>query len=77
MKATGQRRRRWTRGTLRLVLAAVALAGLVGIILDNFELVEVGLLVRRVEVRLGWALASAGLVGFVGGLVFARLMRRS
>ncbi len=77
MKVTGQGRRRWTRGTLRLVLAAVALAGLVGILLDNFELVEVGLLVRRVEVRLGWALAGAGLVGFVVGLVFARLMRRS
>lgn len=76
LETTSLHRRRWTRRTLLLVLIAVVLAGLVGIVVDNFELVEVGLLIRRVEARLGWALTGAGLIGFVVGLVVARLLRR-
>ncbi len=63
--------RRWTRGTLRLAIAAVALAGVALVVVDNFVLIEVGVIVRRAEVRLGWALAAAVLVGFVLGVAFA------
>ena len=64
-------RRPWTRKTIRLGLGAVTLAGMTLLVADNFVLIDVGLVLARVEMRLGWALALAMTVGMVIGVALA------
>jgi uncharacterized integral membrane protein len=61
--------------TARLVALAVALALLVIFVAENFNIVEVRLLVVKTETRLAWALIIAGGLGFVAGLLLPRLRR--
>ena len=56
----------------RLVLWAAALALLVLFIAENFLLVEIRLIVTRVETRLAWALIIAALLGFLVGYFWPR-----
>ena len=74
----GERRSERHRGwawTPRLVAWALALALLVLFVAENFEVVEVRLIVWRTEARLAWALLIAGALGFVLGLLLPRLRR--
>jgi uncharacterized integral membrane protein len=65
-------RRNWT---LRLVGFALVAVLLVVFVAENFVVVEVRLLLWRIDVRLAWALLLAGLLGFVLGLLAPRLRR--
>lgn len=58
-----------------LVVVAVVLALLVLFVADNFVLVEIRLIVTRVEMRLAWALLIAALGGSIIGFVSGRFLR--
>ncbi len=60
---------------LRLVALATALALVVLFVAENFVVVEVRLVTRQVEVRLAWAMLSAGGLGLVAGLLLPRPWR--
>ncbi|GAB4332545.1 MAG: hypothetical protein Kow0010_18530 [Dehalococcoidia bacterium] len=66
-------RRDWTA---RLVTLALVLVLLVAFIAQNFETVEVRVLLFDAEVRLAYALLFAAALGFGVGLLFPRLRRR-
>lgn len=71
---TGQRR--LTNPRLAwLAFAAVTLALLVLFVADNFVLVEIRLLVTRVQVRLAWALLAAFALGAASALALDRARR--
>lgn len=59
----------------RLFAWAIILALLVVFIAENFETVEVRLIVARTETRLAWALLLAAVLGFGAGLLLPRLHR--
>jgi uncharacterized integral membrane protein len=65
-------RRRWT---VRLVLAAAALAVLTPLAAANFVHVELRLLVWAGDVRLAWALLAAAALGFALGRLAPRRRR--
>lgn len=69
---TRQQRRNWT---FRLIVWALVVAILALFIAENFNIVEVRLIVIRVEIRLAWALLLASGLGFVAGLLVPRLRR--
>ena len=66
-------RRDWTA---RLVTFALVLVLLVAFIAQNFETVEVRVLLFEAEMRLAYALLLAAALGFGVGLLFPRLRRR-
>lgn len=61
--------------TLRLPLFALLLVLFVAFVAENFIVVEVRVLFWRSDIRLGWALLIAGLLGFGLGLLFPRLRK--
>lgn len=65
-------RRDWTA---RLVAWALVLALLVAFIAQNFESVEVRVLLFEAEMRLAYALLFAAALGFGVGLLFPRIRR--
>jgi len=62
--------------TPRLVTLAVALLLLALFVAENFEVVEVRLLVTERRTRLAWALLIAAALGFVCGMTTEKLRRR-
>lgn len=62
--------------TARLVTWALVLVLLVAFIAQNFETVEVRVLLFEAEMRLAYALLFAAALGFGVGLLFPRLRRR-
>lgn len=60
------------RAALRQAAIAVALVAAVLVVGSNFVLVEVRLFGLEVEMRLGWALLLALVVGFAGGATWSR-----
>ncbi len=67
--------RRGDIGAVQLVASAVVLALLVLFVAENFAVVEVRLIVWRMETRLAWALLVAGALGFAAGWLLPRLRR--
>ena len=65
--------------TNRMLLALVASAMFLGLLVlfvaDNFVLIEVRLVVTRVQMRLAWALIVAFLAGVAFGVAISRLRR--
>ena len=64
--------RRWT---VRLVVAALALALVAAFIAQNYVAVEVRVLFWSVDIRLAWAVLLAALGGIAIGWLFARASR--
>ena len=58
-----------------LVGVAILLVLLIFFIAENFVLVEIRLIVTRVQVRLVWALVTAFLIGGVTGVLLASMRR--
>jgi uncharacterized integral membrane protein len=54
---------------------AILLMLLIFFIAENFVLVEIRLIVTRVQVRLVWALVTAFLIGGVTGVLLASMRR--
>ncbi len=74
-RARLQRRLVSNRRLAWLALTAIGLASLVLFVADNFVLVEIRLLVTRVQVRLAWALLAAFGLGAASALAIDRLRR--
>jgi len=60
------------RAALRQAAIAAALVAAVLVVGSNFVLVEVRLFGLEVQLRLGWALLLALIVGFAGGATWSR-----
>jgi len=69
-------RGRWSRiSTPRLVVSAAVLVLLVFFVAENFEVVEVRLILWQSKLRLAWALLFAGALGFAAGWLLSWLRR--
>ncbi len=66
---------RWLGNRLLVVMVALAvlLLLLVLFVADNFVLIEVRLVVTRIQMRLAWALIIAFLLGILAGIAISRL----
>jgi len=71
----GGRRLVTNRRLVWLVGVAILLVLLIFFIAENFVLVEIRLIVTRVQVRLVWALVTAFLIGGVTGVLLASMRR--
>jgi uncharacterized integral membrane protein len=71
----GGRRLVTNRRLVWLVGLAILLVLLIFFIAENFVLVEIRLIVTRVQVRLVWALVTAFLIGGVTGVLLASMRR--
>jgi len=63
------------RWTITLALAAVCFTLITVFVAENFVVVKVRLIFFRVETRLAWSLLFAATLGFLLGLLTARLRR--
>ena len=66
--------------TTKRLLLVVGIATFLGLVVlfvaDNFVLVQIRLVNLRIEMRLAWALLITFLLGILGGLLLAWLLRR-
>ncbi len=72
---SGRPRRLTNRRLVWLAFAAVTLASLVLFVADNFVLIEIRLVVTRIQVRLAWALLAAFALGAASALAIDRARR--